>query len=157
MKRLILLIAIVAVVGLPSANVALADGDGETVYTEWNVRYPISGVMWGCTEEVSYSGIAHEVIKIWRDVDGKWHAKWHVNMKGTAVGQESGDEFVINETINETSHRITVPYVLTQVYDAKLMSKGDAPNRRVKAQHHFTVNANGEVTTYFLRFRDDCK
>jgi hypothetical protein len=153
MKKLACTLTLIAVAGLLSASVALADGGDEVWRVKRNVSYPVTGDVWGCAEWVNMSGVVHEVYQLWQDGDGKLHLRTHTNIHGSGLGLDTGDTWTYSSTSNYTVHygvfAAQPAPVNTSVHSLKLIGQGSAPNWRLHMLIHRTINANGEITTDF--------
>ena len=153
MKKLVCTLTLIAVAGLLSAGVALADGGDEVWRVKSNVSYPVTTVVWGCAELVEMTGVVHDVYQLWQDGDGKLHLRMHTNIHGSGVGLDTGDTWTYNSTSNYTVHygvfAAQPAPVDTRVHSLKLIGQGSAPNWRRDFVIHRTINANGEITADF--------
>jgi len=153
MKKLACALTLLAVAGLLSAGVALADGGDEVWRVKWNMRYPVSHDVWGCAEVVNMTGVVHEEYQLWQDGDGKLHLRMHTNIHGSGVGLDTGNTWTYNSTYNFTVHYgvfgAQPAPVDTTVHSLKMIGQGSAPNWRLKMLGHRTINANGEITADF--------
>lgn len=109
-----------------------------------------------CGEElVEFQGMYHYTETLRFSDNGKIHYKFHINAKGTGVGLSSGTTYQWNDSINESANLSPgESYTFTQTWN--MIGQGDAPNLRIKARFHVTVNANGELTVLFNSSTADC-
>ena len=103
------------------------------------------------------SGTAHETINETFPSSGGVHLDIHLNVHATATGQISGNSYVVNETANFTENfnpggTITV----TEPISIELVSKGSAPNQKIKVLFHITINPDGTTTSFIDTFSVDC-
>lgn len=95
-----------------------------------------------------------------RTESGRLNLRFHMNAEGTGVGQTSGATYQWNESFKETASfdlSEGAPFITTSVRTVNLVGQGQAPNLKVKARFHVTVNANGEVTARISEFEEVCK
>jgi hypothetical protein len=99
----------------------------------------------------------HEVAHNTIDANGGFHLKLQLHIKGQGVGVDSGDKYVYNDLSNEHFNS-TGPFNETFTSTFKIIRQGSdtADDLNATALFHITVNANGEVTTEFERFEDEC-
>ena len=92
--------------------------------------------------------------KYFIDANGGRHIQVHVNdahVKG--IGLETGTKYVCPNMVNTNFYHAgqpssgDFPYKFHHKQDVRLISQGDAPNYQITYSRHFTINANGEITT----------
>jgi hypothetical protein len=121
-------------------------------------RIPVSDFTGSCppSELVFVEGTQHTVAHTTIDANGGFHTKFQFNLKGEGVGLDSGDKYVYHQVSN--SHEdATGPFNRTFTQTFKIIRQGSdttTDDFNTTIVFHVTVNANGEVTTQFLRFED---
>ena len=103
------------------------------------------------------AGVAHQVLELNLDdtsLDSVYHFINHENVQLTGT-DDQGNKWIGNLTQNtafdgRVGQKVTVPVTLP------LVSNGTAPNFVVHATEHFTVNANGTVTTVIDNITTNC-
>jgi hypothetical protein len=124
-------------------------------------RIPISDTFFSCTGEgVLVQGTLHTVSHTFNDANGGFHTKFQFNLKGQGEGALSGDKYVFHHVFNDHLNASTGPLNRTLTQTVKFIRQGsdkttpaDDVNSRLVI--HVTVNANGEVTTEFVKFEDE--
>ena len=122
-------------------------------------RIPVSTTVGGfCSDEpVIVEGTAHTVAHTTIDANGGFHTKFQSYIKGQGVGLDSGDKYVYNDLFNE-HFNATGPFNETFTATVKIIRQGSdttADDLNGRVVFHITVNANGEITTEFLRFEEE--
>jgi hypothetical protein len=113
----------------------------------------------GAGEDVQLSGTLHTVIRT--TINGnKVGIKTHSNPQGVSgTGLSSGDHYqgtgVTQETSNE--HSGGLPETETFINNFRIVGPGRGNNLLVHENAHFTVNANGTVTSFVDNFSIECK
>jgi hypothetical protein len=123
-------------------------------------RIPASGVIDGCppSEPISVEGTLKTVAHTTIDANGGYHTTLQIHLKGQGVGLDSGDKYVYNQLANHHLNA-TGPSNETSTFNFKIIRQGSVSttdDANATAVFHVTVNANGEVTTQFDRFEDEC-
>jgi hypothetical protein len=156
MKRMPLLLAVVAVLVVVLAPPAQAQATSE--------RIPISGTFPNpCTgEEFTFEGTLHLVGNDFLDSSGGAHFKGHSNLQAQGVSP-SGAKYVITAVGNEEL-RFNIDaesaFTSTQTFPVHIIRQGeDGTEEDYHAQFvvHFTQNANGELTADVANIEFDCK
>ena len=126
-----------------------------------NNRFPINGTaLSDCGgEAVLVSGTFHRVLTITNDGAGGFHVNDHIDYTGLeGTGAISGNQYVAKQ-ISMVSFNVpaqTVGFEVTQPLMFTLIGQGTTPNEVFTALIHYTVNANGELTTYVDNLRVKC-
>jgi hypothetical protein len=113
----------------------------------------------GTGEDVHLSGTLHTVIRT--TINGnKVGIKTLSNPQGVSgTGLTSGDHYqgtgVTQETSNENSGGL--PETETFINNFRILGPGKGNNLLVHENAHFTVNANGTVTSFVDNFSIECK
>ena len=127
----------------------------ERVY--WERRQWIPCAMNGEGEWVFLSGYLHIVYSTTLDGNGGFHTRVHFNPQGiTGIGELSGTSY---RSVGET-HRVTngkVGEMHTFVNNYKIIGQGRGNNFLVHDTIHYTVNANGEVTSEVANTWIECR
>ena len=126
-----------------------------------NRRFPLNGTaLSDCGREaVLVTGSFHRVLTITNDNAGGFHVNDHMDYTGLqGTGVISGSQYVAQQisTVNFNVPGPTVGFEVTQTLMFTLIGQGTAPNEVLTALIHYTVNANGELTTYVDNFRVKC-
>ncbi len=156
MKTKLLSIALIGTIALFLSSWTAMAPVGKTV-TSYNFSLPWSGTIYNpCSgEDVDYEGDIHFSGKLTVWDDGRVHNKWHVNYQGIfGIGQTSGDSYHwtggwnghYNANVGET-------YTFTRRVN-NIHQGGE--NLKVIVHNHFTVNANGELTTSTTESGSEC-
>jgi hypothetical protein len=121
-------------------------------------REPVSTTTPGCSELVFFEGTMLTVAHTTIDANGGFHTKLQFNVKGQGEGLDSGDKYVTHEVINDQINNSTGAFNETITGTLKIIRQGSATTTddfHTKIVFHVTVNANGEVTTEFVKFVDE--
>ncbi|WP_373495173.1 hypothetical protein [Aquiflexum sp.] len=148
MKKNLVILSLIAAIGLMLTRQVNAQSS--------QIRFPFSGTAYFCDEPVDVDGEYHVVLNNVTSKSGNTMFKLHVNAKGSGVGQISGAKYQYNDVSN-TTETISKGSSTNFTLSGFLIGQGKAPNYKVKANIHITVNANGEVTAEFLDFSQECK
>jgi hypothetical protein len=111
----------------------------------------------GCTEPVFVEGTVHTVAHTTIDANGGFHTKLHFHIQGQGEGLSSGDKYVYNDTAN-TLINSTGPFTATVTQTIKIIPQGSGTTTdhfNARFVFHVTVNADGEITTEFLKAEDE--
>jgi hypothetical protein len=84
-------------------------------------------------------------------------ANFRVNSQATGVGEISGMEYVGQEAVED--HESFTPGITTNLTEQdhfELIAQGNAPNLKISASLHNTINPDGTVTSYFYNFSATC-
>jgi hypothetical protein len=106
---------------------------------------------------VSHSGNLHALFHV--TVNGAGHATLtsHVNPQGVSgIGQTTGVKYQgTGVTRSDTTAR--VGFQTTAVNNFRIIGQGPGNNFLVHDNLHFTINANGTITTFVDNLRIACK
>jgi hypothetical protein len=128
-------------------------------------RIPVSGTASGgdCNDEpVFFEGTLHTVAHTTIDENGGFHTKFQSNLKLQGEGLSSGDKYILNDTFNfhrNSSTGADLNFTFTATGTSKIIRQGsDTTTEESNSRFvlHVTVNANGELTTDFLKFEETC-
>ena len=113
-----------------------------------------------CTGETYYlEGTVHLVTQVTQDANGNFHFTSHQVVEGQGVGA-SGAKYVVHDSFNTTiNFTLEAAQTFTQEFIFKVIRQGsDTPedDYTVKYLIHFTVTANGELTSEVGRFEIEC-
>jgi hypothetical protein len=113
----------------------------------------------GAGEDVHLTGTLHTVIRTTIN-SNKVGIKTLSNPQGVSgVGLTTGDKYrgtgVTQETSNE--HTGGLPETETFINNFRILGPGRGNNLLVHENAHFTVNANGTVTSFIDNFSIECK
>ena len=111
------------------------------------------------TEDVLVTGSFHQVLTITVDNAGGFHVNNHLDFTGLqGVGVVSGTEYVAHQTqmMNFNISKDLIGAEVTQPLVFTLIGRGSAPDEVFVAIQHFTVNANGELTSFVDNFHVKC-
>jgi hypothetical protein len=111
----------------------------------------------GAGESVYLSGYLHIVFSTTVDGNGGFHTRIHHNPQGiTGVGELSGDKYqAVGQTRTVTNGRVGETYTFVNNY--KIIGQGRGNNFLVHDTIHYTVNANGEVTSELANTSVECR
>jgi hypothetical protein len=126
-----------------------------------NRRFPINGTaLSDCGREaVLVTGTFQRVLTITDDGAGGYHVNDHLDYTGLqGTGVVSGSQYVARQIglVNFNVPGPTIGFEVTQTTMFTLIGQGTTPNEVLTALIHYTVNANGELTTYVDNFRVKC-
>jgi hypothetical protein len=126
-----------------------------------NRRFPVDGTaLSDCGgEAVLVTGSFHRVLTITDDHAGGFHVNDHMDYTGLqGTGVNSGSKYVAQQivSVNFNVPGPTVGFEVTQTMMFTLIGQGTAPNEVLTALIHYTIDANGELTTYVDNFRVKC-
>lgn len=157
MKSKVLSIALIGAIALFLSAWTVTPPVGKTV-TSYNVSEPYSGTIWNqCSEEyVDYEGTIHHHGKLTVWDDGRVHNNWHVNYQGIfGTGQNSGDSYHWTGGWNG-KYNGNVGETYSFVRRVNNIHQG-GPNFKVIVHNHYTINANGELTTSMSEDGTECQ
>ena len=131
---------------------------GAFTVTDTN-RIPVSETVGGlCSDEpIFVEGTLLTVVHTTIDANGGGHTTFQFHIKGEGVGLESGDKYVYNN-LSRNEFNSTGPFNETFTATFKVIRQGSVSTTddlNARAVFHVTVNANGEVTTEFVRFEEE--
>lgn len=113
----------------------------------------------GAGEIVSLSGPLHTLISF--TVNGnRVSGKTHFQPQGlSGTGLSTGDSYRgVGVTQSQFSGSLeNGQYTQTSINNFRIIGQGPGNNFTVHENFHFTVNANGELTSYHDNFSADCK
>jgi hypothetical protein len=145
-----------AMLAKPAQTQAQTDMFNERVPQTFVIPNPCTG------EDVFVEGTSHLVFQRTEDANGGFHFKGHVNFQGRGVSA-SGAEYVVHESSNthdnfrdfsESATNFTFTATL------KLVRQGSATpadDFEAKVTFHFTILANGELTSEVVKTEAVCK
>lgn len=110
-------------------------------------------------EDIAVTGTFHRVLTITSDRAGGFHVNDHLDftgLKGTSA--ITGANYLANQIslVNFNVSASTVGFEVTQPITFKLIGQGSAPDEVAMGLVHYTINANGELTTFVDNFRVKC-
>jgi hypothetical protein len=126
-----------------------------------NRQFPISTTaLSDCGgEDIAVTGTFHRVLTITSDQTGGFHVNDHFDYTGlTGTSAITGANYVANQIslVNFNVSASTLGFEVTQPITFKLIGQGSAPDEVVTGLVHYTINANGELTTFVDSFRIRC-
>ena len=157
MKTKVLSIALIGTIALFLSAWTVMPPVGKTV-TSYNYSEPWSGSIFNpCSAEwVDYEGDIHFHGKLTVWDDGRVHNNWHVNYQGIfGTGQPSGDSYHWTGGWNG-NYNGNVGETYTDVQRVQNIHQG-GPNFKVFVHNHYTVNANGELTSTISTGATECQ
>jgi hypothetical protein len=107
-------------------------------------------------EIVDISGVLHEVIDKTVSDSGNIHLSVHFNAQGVSgVGETTGANYSFSDSVNE---HLTFAGASNETISHTLhvVGQGGVPNFDFHFLVHFTVNADGTVTSSFDNFTTTC-
>jgi hypothetical protein len=153
MRRLLQAALLVLALVLVPTSVSAAVIQNDTMPLSQEVANP-------CTGDVFIaSGSIHLVIAETIDLSGGMHFHIDVNVSNvTGVGSITGSRYRgVGGFWAEFNGRAPYPFTMTETAVFGLISQGSSPNLVSTATFHFTVNANGTVTSTVDRMRIACR
>jgi len=111
----------------------------------------------GAGEEVLVSGDLHILTSVTMDQSGGGHLRAHVQPQGiSGVGLTTGDKYQATGGDHlETNFQFGREF--TEVSNFRLIGQGPGNNFLVHQTIHFTINANGTLTTDVNHVSAECK
>jgi hypothetical protein len=104
-------------------------------------------------EDVYYEGTVHQTQSV-TDNGNTYHVAFHLNFAGiTGYGLTTGAKYQATG-IQKIEMNVAKGYEQTMIMTVRLIGQGAVPNFSTKLLYHYTINANGEVTSYFERYSD---
>ena len=155
MRKRLVALAVVVLGVLASVTAAQAD-PGTTVPFDQVIAVPCANG--GLGENVHFTGDEHIVTNL--TINGNnFNVMSHFNIHATGIGLTTGDAYLLNHEDNFTaSFSLQNDLdVQTQAQTFNVVGQGSASNFKVIADHHFTINANGDVTADHTTIEADCK
>lgn len=157
MKRNIIGFSLFVVLSLTLMSIsAIAQATSSTT-TE---RIPISGTFTACNgEDVVYEGTANVVQHFTVSSSGQVNIKIGSSLNIKGVGQTTGAKYVANQSVQQGQRFDSIdlaPFNLTVTGHLNFNGQGGVPNTKVRILQHFTINANGDLTSSKLEFTSEC-
>ena len=125
-----------------------------------NGRFPFDFFIPPCNgEAIDGSGIFHVVDAHTESASGQLLFAFHLNAKGKGTGQTTGAKYQWNDVIHDVANldgNDGFPLTVNFRQRFHLIGQGRVPNRIVKVDFQFTVNANGTETQFKFKFVDPC-
>ena len=142
-----MLLVTVALISLARAGVIVNNHDVAIVSSIVN---PCNG------EVVNLSGSAHEVDRV--TFNGTTiHIGTHFDAGGVSgVGATTGAKYSVNDTF-DVSFNLAAGANESVGEDFHLIGQGGVPNFVLHTKFHITVNANGQVTSFFDNVSAECR
>ena len=112
-----------------------------------------------CTgETVDLEGRFQTTTNVRVDAAGGYHVTDNWSFHAEGIGSY-GNEYRVNYTDNYNRNfgAGDLPQTWSWPIISNLISKGDAPNVKIKWMYHRTINKLGEMTAYFDHFELVCK
>jgi hypothetical protein len=112
----------------------------------------------GCNGEfVDFETRRAQRIEVKSDANGGFHFSFHRTWIGTGVGRDTGTEYVFNWP-GEWQEYVGGPFpeTFTRMLANNLVSKRGAENRIFRGLIHYTVNANGDITSDVSNLTLEC-
>lgn len=148
----------------PTADMMLAADPGNGAFTETTsytepffFSFFVPCAADGAGEDVELSGELHWLFHTTVTPNGQFKAKFHAQPQNVSgFGLTTGDMYhATGVTQDHFSGSVGETY--TFVNNFRIIGQGPGNNFTVHENFHYTVNANGEVTTERTNFRIDCK
>ena len=154
------LMALVACDTAPTASTGLRPVDPNFALVI-NRQFPVSTTaLSDCGgEDIAVTGTFHRVLTITSDQAGGFHVNDHFDYTGLrGTSAITGANYVANQIslVNFNVSASTVGFEVTQPITFKLIGQGSAPDEVATGLVHYTINANGELTTFVDNFRIRC-
>ena len=125
----------------------LTSTQAAVVENSWS---PIDMIFYNdCTgEDVEFHGDIHEVYSVTVDGNGGFHVSYKINYaEATGTGLSSGDHYQVSGTYADNFNMIP-GVVYTEVHHGQIIRPGKGGNGLFHFTYHYTINANGELTSY---------
>jgi hypothetical protein len=160
-KVVVVMLALALVAGLLALALGAKPTQAQAQTDTFNQRAPIDGVFFNeCTGEfVTYAGTEHVVIHRTEDASGGFHFKFHENIQVQGESA-SGAKYVAHEIDNESevfsesADNLTITRTLQFIRQGSETATDDF---LLKQLVHFTINANGELTSEVVNQKVECK
>jgi hypothetical protein len=126
--------------------------------TLFNVTYPINFPAFNpCNgENVFLSGTEHDTVYFTMDSNGGFHGGMQANLENmTGVGDQGNTYVAPGALHSNVNGRVGYEETFTETFD--IISTGSAPNFLMHEDVHFTVLADGTVTSSHDNFRTECR
>jgi hypothetical protein len=109
-------------------------------------------------EVIAFEGFIHMLAHQTADGRGGFHAAFHYNLTVRGLGQTTGATYTGTEAQSD-AFTVKPPYPFNETFTVhtNVIGRGDAPDFRAHITFHVTVNANGELTVAFEKFRAECR
>jgi hypothetical protein len=92
-----------------------------------------------------------------KDDNGGFHLKRHWNPQGVSgVGRETGDLYQ-GTGVTQFQRNATVGEEYTFVNVLNIIGQGSGNNSLLHETEHWTINANGELTTWVENYSSECQ
>lgn len=129
----------------------------------YNIHFPVYFIDFnpcannGTGEEIEFSGDIHVRWSITVDSDGGFHGSVTENYQGVGgVGLTTGTRYRSTAAVSETFNgKVGENYTL--VVGIRYVGQGRGNNFVTTIKQHYTVNANGEVTTFIDDSSIECR
>ncbi len=133
---------------------------GQAAVTNTNTRAPLTfSIPSPCTgETINFTGTEHTVTHTTTDSGGGTHTDITVNFQGlSGVGQVSGRQYNATSNLNTSINCGTGSACeSTENLIVTITSQGNADNFISHSVIHFTLNANGELTSEVAHVNGEC-
>ncbi|MFN2637789.1 MAG: hypothetical protein ABR585_12255 [Gemmatimonadaceae bacterium] len=110
-------------------------------------------------EDIAVTGTFHRILTITSDRAGGFHVNDHMDYTGLqGTSAITGAKYVANQ-ISVVNFNVPGPqlgFEVTRETSFKLIGQGTAPDEVLTMLIHYTINANGELTTFVDNFRVRC-
>ena len=123
-----------------------------------NSKSPISMTWYNdCSgEDVEFHGYIHEVYRVTDDGNGGFHIGANINYaQATGTGLSSGDHYQVSGAYAD-NFNLKAGEVYTSVHHGQIIRPGKEGNGLFHFTYHYTINANGEMTSYVDKFDVKC-
>ncbi len=129
----------------------------------YNIRFPVYFTDFnpcannGAGEDIEFSGDLHVRWSITVDSDGGFHGSVTENYQGVGgVGLTTGAKYRSTAAVTETMNgKVGENYTL--VVGIRYIGQGSGNNFVTTIKQHYTVNANGEITSYIDESSIECR
>ena len=126
--------------------------------TVFNVNSPFNETVTNpCNgENVTISGTEHEMLHVTLDGNGGFHGDMQANLHDvTGVGDQGNTYHVPGAFHDNLNGKVGQEETETETFN--FISDGSAPNFLLHIDFHFTINADGTLTSSHDTFRTECK
>lgn len=124
-----------------------------------NTRNPFTTVYGNpCNgEDIAFEGFLHMLATETPDGSGGFHVVSHYNLNLRGVGQTTGATYTGVEGFTD-AFNVKPPYPVNETFTihTNVVGRGQAPDFRAHTTFHKTINANGQLTVFFQKFRAKC-
>jgi hypothetical protein len=154
MKRIIVVLGLAVLMAAVIAGPVSAQAVTETSKETFALSNGVEDCEGG---ESVVESIARQVVHTTTDENGGIHSFVNLSLHGVTATDANGEtvHFVAHEHFG--GYVLEVPRTGTSTTTVRIISSSPSDNRLITTIFHFTVNANGEVTSETFDFTIECR